>query len=218
MATEPKRIRYVYLTVGWAGCLLLSAIGEESRLLRAISPLTFSGLTVAGVVGMSGVRRRLWISGSAGLLWLISLWLAYTIERPAATAAMALIGVVFIGVVAFSILSDFLRAQRITADILWGAVGVYLLIATAFALMFLAVETVTPGALTGAFDQQSYIYFSLVTMTTLGYGDIVPVSGLARLLASFTAISGVMYTAVVVARLVALEITSASHRRDDPEP
>ena len=205
-------MRYAYLTGGWAGCILVSAIAGESTVVKAASPLMFTGLVVAGVVGMSGVRRRLWISGMLGGAWLASLWLAHMLAHPIVTATMAIVGVVFIGAVAVAIIGDFLRAQEIRGDILWGAIGVYLLIATAFGLVFLAIETTTPGAITGSMDDKSYIYFSLVTMTTLGYGDIVPVSDVARVVASFTAICGVMYTAVIISRLVALEITSSIKR------
>ena len=207
---RPKR--YLFLTVGWAACLLLSAVGRDTTVVRALVPLTFTGLIVAGVIGISADRRQLLAAAATGAVWLISLWAAYAIAHPVSTVVMALLGVVFIFVVAFSILSEFLGAKRITADILWGAIGVYLLIGTAFGLLFFAVEAAVPGSLTGAVDQRSFVYFSLVTMTTLGYGDIAPASELARLLAAFTAICGVMYTAVIVARLVAIEIISASHR------
>lgn len=199
--------RYFLLTVGWAVCLVVSAAASDSMPSRFIVALTFGGLAIAGVAGVSDDRKRLIRAGVLGALWIACIALAVVFEHPGAVAAMAAVGVVFIGVIVQCILSDFLRAPRITADILWGTIGVYLLIATAFSFVFSALEAVRPGSFAGVVEPGSFIYFSFVTMTTLGYGDIVPISPLARLLAAFTAIGGVMYTALVVARLVALEIS-----------
>ncbi len=210
---RPKSSRYFYLTVGWAACLLLSAAAGDASVLRALIPTTFTGLVVVAVVGISRDRRFLFAALLIGALWLGSLWLSFAVQEPTVVVSMACLGVSFIGIVAFSIASEFLRAREITADILWGAVGVYLLVGTAFGLVFLGIETLVPGSLSGALDERSYIYFSLVTMTTLGYGDIVPTTELARLVAAFAAICGIMYTAVVVARLVAIEILSSTSRR-----
>jgi hypothetical protein len=67
------------------------------------------------------------------------------------------------------------------------------------------------------FDE--FLYFSFVTLTTLGYGDIIPVSSGARNLSALEAVGGQIYLAVLVARLVGLQVVhSARERRDDSQP
>jgi len=100
-------------------------------------------------------------------------------------------------------------AERILA-----ALDAYLLAGLVFAVGYWTVDHFWPGSFRGtstSLDPPHAIYFSFVTIATLGYGDIVPVSAPARGLAIVEAVSGQMYLAVLVARLVSLY----SQQRDD---
>lgn len=111
---------------------------------------------------------------------------------------------------------------RITTDRTAGAIAVYLLLGLLWGLVYGVVAATDPGALKGiepftlseSGAQQDYIYFSFVTLTTLGYGDILPVSSVAKTLAWIEAVVGQLFLAVTIARLVSLEI---SHREHPPE-
>jgi len=95
------------------------------------------------------------------------------------------------------------------------------MISLAFGSAFIVLHWLIPGAFSipdlpaavdGNFGQQSIefqlVYFSIITMTTVGYGDILPVAAPARALASFESILSQLYLAIVIARLVGLEIAS----------
>ena len=91
------------------------------------------------------------------------------------------------------------------------ALGAYLLIGLFFGLAYSVLEKVAPGSfalagqpLAGDLREAGAIYFSFVTLATLGYGDIVPLTATARGLAVIEAIGGQLYIAVLVARLVSL--------------
>lgn len=94
-----------------------------------------------------------------------------------------------------------------------GVVCVYLLLGVIWALMYSLVELAAPGSFTGidagvdAGWDSNWIYFSFVTLTTLGYGDITPVSSTARSLVYLQAIAGLFYMAVLVAGLVSAYIS-----------
>ena len=111
---------------------------------------------------------------------------------------------------------------RITADRTAGAIAVYLLLGLLWSLAYGVISAADPDAFKGleAFSleesgaQLDYIYFSFVTLTTLGYGDMSPVAPLAKTLAWFEAVVGQLFLAVTIARLVSLEI---SHREHPPE-
>jgi len=103
-------------------------------------------------------------------------------------------------------------AGRITYHRIIGATLLYLLIAVAFAAMFAVVGLSIPNAFKGiAFEDDaalasSLFYLSFVTLTSTGYGDIVPVHPLARSLCNIEAIVGQLYPATILARLVTLEL------------
>jgi hypothetical protein len=104
---------------------------------------------------------------------------------------------------------------RVTAHRVQGAVLVYLNVAALFAITFALIETHAPGALRAATGPIPTVpgartselsYFSLSTITTAGYGDIVPVHPLARSLANLEAVFGQLFPATFLARLVALHL------------
>jgi voltage-gated potassium channel len=103
-----------------------------------------------------------------------------------------------------------LSTGRITRDKLFGAGTVYLLIATIFANVYAIMEWIHPGSFrlteqANALTQRMELgYFSLVTLTTLGYGDVTPLTPRARSVVVLEAFTGVMYMATLVARLVSL--------------
>jgi len=116
-----------------------------------------------------------------------------------------------------------LKQDRVSADIILGAINVYLLFAICFTFLHAFVELLNPGAyryhgqtlelvLQGEpeIDALAFLlYFSVVTLTTLGYGDISPAIPASRMLCSLEAVIGQLFVAVFIARLVSLHI---SHR------
>ena len=102
---------------------------------------------------------------------------------------------------------------RITFHRLQGAVVLYLNLAVIFAAAFSLMWEVSPAAFTGLLaatgdmgELATMLYFSFTTLTTTGYGDIVPVDPFARSLANPEALIGPFYLAITVARLVTLEV------------
>ena len=114
---------------------------------------------------------------------------------------------------ASTVLIQVLRAKRVTEDTLFGTACAYLLISLAFASAYEAVEFFYPGSIAGVdatslhslFSQLTY--FSLVTLTTLGYGDMAPVHPFCQSLAIVESVAGVMFPALVVARIIAIQAT-----------
>lgn len=115
--------------------------------------------------------------------------------------------------------------QRVTRDVLVAGVTVYLLLGTLFIPIYTQVEVVLPGsfqvqdAASASTGWTQFLYFSYVTLTTLGYGDMVPVGSVAQALTVSEAIIGGLYIAVLMARLVGLyaaEVGAAGEGRGQP--
>lgn len=108
-------------------------------------------------------------------------------------------------------------ATEVDAEHLYAALSAYLLAGICFGLLYWVCEQISSGtfAFSGQFSQTSAIYFSFVTLATLGYGDIAPRADVARGLAIVEGVGGQLFLAVLVARLVSLYATSGnqSNRR-----
>ena len=122
-----------------------------------------------------------------------------------ATAVAALVTVMAMG---FVVLAQAFRAGPVNVHRIQGAVAAYLLLGLAWALAYETVALLATGAFSGASlagpDRQRFVYFSFVTLTTVGYGDVTPVHPVARSLAVAEALTGQLYPAILLARLVSL--------------
>ena len=104
---------------------------------------------------------------------------------------------------------------HITRNRVQGAVIVYLLSGFAFALIYHGIFLIAgPAAFHGLTSSRrmEFMYFSLTTLTTLGYGDLTPVNVYARSLTNLEALVGQLYPAILIARLVSMEITTNKER------
>jgi len=100
-------------------------------------------------------------------------------------------------------------AQRVDFEVVCALPSIYLLLAITWAVSYQVIETLSPGSFQGGHDGAGsgiveFLYFSLTTITTLGYGDITPVGPATRMWVTLEAVAGVFYIAVLVARLVTL--------------
>ena len=118
------------------------------------------------------------------------------------------------------IIKDIIADDEILIDAIFGSISAYLLIGVTWALVYYLTDTLMPTAimvnaelpaqtlqLSGKSDFSFYNYFSFVSMTTLGYGDLIPTHPITRALATYQAIFGQMFIAILVSRLVAMHIS-----------
>ena len=143
-------------------------------------------------------------------------WAGDLVAQPFLLRIANLLGVAFLFLVAVLLLRTVLGDTPVTLDKLFGAIAIYLLLGLAWAGIFEFIHRIAPGsfalnnALQAEFDRglaresSLYIYYSFVTLTTTGYGDMSPVSPIARSMAALEAIVGPLYLAVLIARLVSL--------------
>jgi len=115
---------------------------------------------------------------------------------------------------------------RVSLNRMMGAIVLYLLLGIGFAIAYDTIALYVPHAFAGAFEGtpgfERWAYFSFVTLTTVGYGDITPVATVARSVATFEAFVGQLYPAVILARLVSLQIAPPTgqslERASNPRP
>jgi hypothetical protein len=112
----------------------------------------------------------------------------------------------FFALTAARLFSYLQNSRSISRGDLYTAVSIYLLLGATWAALYGVMETLHPGSFqlgSHPTDRQSdLLYFSLITLSTVGYGDIVPLTGEARMLAALEGVTGVLYIAITVATLV----------------
>ena len=131
------------------------------------------------------------------------------------------VGALFFTSVALVLLTRIMSVHtRVTGELIAGSVAVYLLLGIVFAYLFELVNLISPGSFSfvdrPVLEDPDFFYFSLVTLTTLGYGDITPLAPIARGLATLEALIGPLYLTVLVARLVGMRISIGPGSPDGP--
>jgi len=145
-----------------------------------------------------------------------SAWLALSAAElsggPLLAAASTAAAFALTAIMVRPIVETLVREREASADTLAGAVFGYLIIARAFAQAHGGIEALLPGSYAGPAPLlgSDLLHFSLVTLTTLGYGDVRPASPAARLLAGAEAVIGVLYVAVLIGRVVAAVSATAT--------
>jgi len=189
---------------------LLPSMGFGKRDLRLYSDIVFSVMLISGVAIAWGQRKLFLLASFIASVALVVRWLALWKE----SRTLQLWGdswtVAAILIIALILLVQVFRTGPVTHLRIQGAIAVYLLFGIGWAHAYHIAAILIPGSFNYAAGElttvQDWAYYSYVTLTTLGYGDITPVRPVARNLAITEALTGQLYLAVMLARLVAMEV------------
>jgi len=189
--------------------LVLPAVIPSRASPGPLAIALFSGMLVAGALTIG--RQKRWLGRAVAALCVLAVpsqWIAMKWPSGAIlawNAATEAIVLVLLGIV---VLVTVLRSGTITRRQILGGIAAYLLFGLAWAAAYEWLSLHDPGAFTGnvASGLHQWTYYSLVTLTTMGYGDITPVHPAARSLAVAEALTGQLYVAILIGRLVSLEL------------
>lgn len=136
-----------------------------------------------------------------GILWLVFSWLS--IFWSLALLPSYAFGAAFIMFLVVNVVSRILHERKIDANILCGAISAYLLLGLLWSILYAVIEYAAPGSFSHIHSHWfDFLYYSFTVLTTLGFGDIVPLSTLAKSFSMLEAITGTLFVAVLIARLV----------------
>jgi hypothetical protein len=198
----------LFIILPWASHHLLFQIALQLFLLNSLV------VAIAEEGRKSRLRPFLWITWSLSVATSVLTWLPLPFDVHFVEFVFfgALIAGCIVGILRFVF-----RMRRVTIDAIFGAIAAYLLLAALFAVVHMLIlhadpesfripdaKPATPGVV-----RSDLLYFSLVTIVTLGYGDIVPVTPFARMVSAFEGVVGQFYVAAVVAMLVARYLSQA---------
>jgi voltage-gated potassium channel len=201
------------LLVGLIAYLFLDPILSEAG-KGSITMLFLTGLLVAAAPVLWGKPWRSFPRLAALGLVVVGIWLGARFgSNPLSAMATLTFVVAFLATTA-RLLLHVARTDHIAEDTLSAAVCGYILLGIAFGLAFGVLELLAPGSVSGATPiparpRGELTYYSFVTLATLGFGELTPISSFARSLTILEAICGQFYIAAVVARIVGLQINKA---------
>ena len=216
--------RYGALLLVLLAHLVLFSILDQHRAIRWLLDLSILALIGSAIHAVSGRR---WLRGIVIVLGLSAMVLG-TFSREMAIDTVFPFGILakatLFGVVIVIIFKDVLKRDEVDMDAVFGACCVYLLLALAWESVYTWIEwripnsfsmpAGIPGTESGSLAIESdLLYFSLITMTTIGYGDITPTSPPARILSALQGVVAQLYLAIIIARMVGMEL---ANRRNGP--
>jgi len=175
-----------------------------------VMKLTLSLLLFGALYAVVAEGRVFRVLGALLLPLLAGNWLFDPADHTLWAQATFVVTMLFFATTTIAIFTSIIKAEKVTTDIIFGAVAVYMLVGVIVTNLFQLLHNVDPGSAVSNIDALGHdaysdiLYFSFVTLTSVGYGDFAPISPVARMLATATGIFGQLYLAILIAKLVGI--------------
>ncbi|MHC4268971.1 MAG: ion channel [Planctomycetota bacterium] len=209
--------RFLFLLISILCMLVLAPVFKGFIGIRILMNIFTTFVLISGVYAVS---KKMHVTITAGLLALpliTSRWTSSFVDMPYLVLVGDCFGILFFAFMVIIIISFIFRERDVTLNIIYSSIVVYLLIAVMWSFVFSVLESIHPGSFKIGKDQievgsSIFIYYSFVTITTLGYGDITPITAIANSFSFLEAVIGQIYLVVLVARLVGMHIAQSMNR------
>jgi hypothetical protein len=227
-AAAKRRRRFVVLSQWSAVEFLISLLllivvtpfVEDLEHGPLIEGLLLTFMLVSAVLAVSNRWSTLLSSLALAVVAIGARWLHHLYANQLSPIVYLVPVLALLGFVLVIYLTYILRAKIVTFGVLCGAVSTYLMLGLGWAMAYVLIANLNPTAFATSDHSMgpntmtgfNAFYFSFVTLSTVGYGDIVPVSRTARLLAALEATTGTLFVAMLIARLVSMHSASRSER------
>jgi hypothetical protein len=199
----------------WSSVLLLAVVSAAfcaplfpAELHHVVYRALFAIIYFSAVMNMERNRKR-WLLFSIVVLVLGS---SDLIDRPYLQSVAKLVNMLFFSCVVVTLIRQVARARFVTARVILESISGYLLMGIVFAIVVAAMRHLDPAAFNFtaqrsgdssiAADFSQDLYFTYITLATVGYGDMLPVKPYARSLATLLGVTGQLYIAIIIAMLV----------------
>ena len=213
-----KRYRFLFLLISLLSLILIAPLFQGVVPLPLLLDIFITGIFLSALYAISKKTQRLPLAIILLLPVITGMWVTYFVHIPYLRLVSDCCAILFFAFAIILLLSSLLRENEITLDVIYGAIAVFLLMALMWAFMFDVIETIRPGSFQVTASplhgtRVHFVYYSFVTITTVGYGDILPVTLSARAFSIVEMVVGQVYLVVLVARLVGINITQSMDKK-----
>lgn len=224
---KPSGLRHysaIHLLIALALLFILSPFVEDLSFGRAVEGVMVTLVLISALVAVSG-RGSVLVGMLLAMLALGGQWISFVWPGTIVAPLYLFAAIVFLGFVISRLLKFVLTATEVNLETLCACVAGFLMIGLLWTMLYTLLARLSPGAFAFSIPGQTMdgfeaFYFSFVTLSTIGFGDIAPVSHVARMLSVMEAITGMFYVAVLVARLVSIysspRVANTDNHRDLP--
>ena len=203
-------LRFFWLLVSLLFLLVLTPVVERFGFGEISGRVIFTLLLLAAINVAGNNKNLLIVAVCLGVPWALLSWYAeFSANQSIMIVPRIVLMLLLLSMVIGIVLTEITCAKESNFDLLCGAVAVYLLIGANWAFLYQLIEILEPGSfallepVSGASFSQ-FLYLSMTTLTTLGYGDITPLSMISAIWCTLEAAAGTLYIGLLIARLVAL--------------
>lgn len=210
---RPRRLRFrrfsaVELLISLVLLFLFTPFVQALPNGRTVETALVTLVLLSGLLAVTN-RRRFVVGALLAFPAVIGRWLNHFHPNLVPSEIHSVVGLLFIGFVIANLLRFVLRAPRVDHETLCAGIAAYLMMGLMWTMAYVLLAAIDPHsfkftATDQTMDDFNSFYFSFVTLSTVGYGDITPISRGARMLAVLEATTGTFYITVLIARLVAI--------------
>jgi hypothetical protein len=207
--------RFLVLLILLLSMLVLAPFFDEFIQTRILMDVFLTTIFIFIIYTIRLKRFQAIIAFVLVLPLIIATWSTYFVEIKTVSLLTRIFGALFFAYAAINILRIIVKSEKVTRETIFAAIVAYLLIALMWAFLYMILELVSPGSF--SFPDEGFLgetmryeYLSFVTITTLGYGDITPVTDKASALVIVEAVIGQIYLVVLVAWLVGMLVSRRS--------
>jgi voltage-gated potassium channel len=214
LKSRKGRLHYspVGLLVAMVLILVIAPFGTELPEGDLIEVCCLSIVMISAVLAVGAERRSLWVALLLAIPAFGGKWINHFHPNLVPAPVFLGFGALFILYVGWHLLRFILLAPRVDVSVICAAISIYIMMGFIWAIGYALVSKFSPGSFVfnsgappgGVLDGFTAFYFSMATLCTVGYGDIVPVSRSARMLAVVESTTGVFYVTILISRLVSL--------------
>jgi hypothetical protein len=195
--------------------LILPSFLDQWVSTRILLDVFLTAILVALVYAIKSNHSQMVIGTILALPLIITIWASYVIGIRSIGLTTRIFTALFFGYAVVNILRLIVTQEEVTRETIFAAIVAYLLIALMWQFLYMVLEKLAPGSFSLAekalrSEAKHFQYFSFVTITTLGYGDVTPLTDQASTLAMLEALIGQIYLVVLVAWLVGMHVSKRS--------
>lgn len=221
-----KQLNFEYLLGGLLILILSVAITQEEGVVRESRQMfivpALCIMLLMGVWNLVSAKKLLIIGGIIAVIGIAASTINFFLDMPGLELVNIVIMLVFSLASTWIVVKNLLLSGSVDVNKIIGAICLYLLLGLNWSIFYLFINMAIPGSFHGLAatapgnQLPDLLYYSFVTMTTLGYGDLTPVKPLARTVAYLEAIVGQFYVAVLVAWLVGMYLSGKDQNQKQP--
>ena len=212
------RDRYLLLLISLVLLLLIMPLFEGFFKLTTLLDISITFIFLTSLYAISKRRKSLRIAIGLLLPVIVTMWLTYFIHVPNLSLVGDCCSILYFAFTIIIILSTLFKEVEVTLDVIFGAFVSFLMMSIMWAYVYDLLEAIRPGSFLiteGQFEDSRihFIYYSFVNITTVGFGDILPVSLTARFFSIAEMVVGQIYLIVLISRLVGINIAQSMDKK-----